>query len=393
MSHIDTFDYKPGLVAAHGKSLQSDTKPDVFFGQVGRLRRPDWGFHRRGASGLWISELFPNLAQVADVWTIVGAMVAETSNPTPAAFHENRGCRLSGVPSRGAWLSYGLRERGRRSSRVRRDLRTCPGPPAGGLDRTGPTWLPPRPAPGGRHPSSRRADRRPVPIAAARRRGRVRRASARDRDEPPALRRSCRRRGPRRPHPGLRAGRTDAGFHPGGRRPRGGIDRDDRPVRSGAARDPRFRPRLPDRAEVARARRPVRPALLRRHVRQPPTELGWPRGHEGQPRPGGRRVDHPPGRRIAPATSAVAACSTTPSSSSPPSSAAPPSPNPPPKSSARAATTTSTASPSGSPARASSMGSHTGRPTRSAGRRPTTQSPGRTSTPPCCGYSGSITPA
>ena len=35
MSHIDTFDYKPGLIAAHGQSLQSPTKPDVFFGQVG----------------------------------------------------------------------------------------------------------------------------------------------------------------------------------------------------------------------------------------------------------------------------------------------------------------------------------------------------------------------
>ena len=29
MSHVDTFDYKPGLIAAHGKSLNSSTKPDT----------------------------------------------------------------------------------------------------------------------------------------------------------------------------------------------------------------------------------------------------------------------------------------------------------------------------------------------------------------------------
>ena len=42
MSHIDTFDYKPGLIAAHGKPVNSSTKPDTFFGQIGRLRKPDW---------------------------------------------------------------------------------------------------------------------------------------------------------------------------------------------------------------------------------------------------------------------------------------------------------------------------------------------------------------
>ena len=108
MSHFDTFDYKPGLFAAHGKALNASTRPDVFFGQVGRLRKPDWGFRRRGASGLWVSELFPNLAEVADELTVIRSMVAETSNHTPATFQENSGFRLNGFPSMGAWLSYGL---------------------------------------------------------------------------------------------------------------------------------------------------------------------------------------------------------------------------------------------------------------------------------------------
>jgi hypothetical protein len=108
MSQVDTFDFKPGLIAAHGKSLDSPTKPDVFFGQVGRLRKPDWDFRRRGESGLWVSELFPHLGEQVDELTLIHSMVADTSNHTPATFQENSGFRLNGFPAMGAWLSYGL---------------------------------------------------------------------------------------------------------------------------------------------------------------------------------------------------------------------------------------------------------------------------------------------
>ena len=108
LSQVDSFDYKPELIKNHGKALQSSERPDVFFGQVGLLRAPDWEFRQRGRSGLWISELFPNLAELADELTIVRSMVAETSNHTPATFQENSGFRLNGFPALGAWLSYGL---------------------------------------------------------------------------------------------------------------------------------------------------------------------------------------------------------------------------------------------------------------------------------------------
>ena len=108
LSHVDSFDYKPGLIKAHGQSLQSSERPDVFFGQIGRLKRPDWDFHQRGQSGLWVSDLFPHLAEVADELTVINSMVAETSNHTPATFQENSGFRLNGFPALGSWLSYGL---------------------------------------------------------------------------------------------------------------------------------------------------------------------------------------------------------------------------------------------------------------------------------------------
>src|SRR5205807_7260092 len=44
LSHVDSFDFKPLLARHHGKALQTDTKPDVFFNQVGLLRKNDWDF-------------------------------------------------------------------------------------------------------------------------------------------------------------------------------------------------------------------------------------------------------------------------------------------------------------------------------------------------------------
>lgn len=107
-SQVDSFDYKPQLNRLHGTPLESDERPDVFFGKVGLLRQSDWAFRQRGESGLWVSELFPHLAGVADELTVIRSMVAETSNHTPATFQENSGFRLNGFPVLGAWLSYGL---------------------------------------------------------------------------------------------------------------------------------------------------------------------------------------------------------------------------------------------------------------------------------------------
>lgn len=108
VSQVDTFDHKPALARLHGQSLQAGERPDVFFGQVGLLRQSDWAFARRGRSGLWVSDLFPHLAEVADELTMIHSMVADTSNHTPATFQENTGFRLNGFPTLGSWLSYGL---------------------------------------------------------------------------------------------------------------------------------------------------------------------------------------------------------------------------------------------------------------------------------------------
>lgn len=108
VSHIDSFDYKPELEKFHGKSLQSEERPATFFNQVGLIRKNDWEFKQRGQSGLWVSDLFPHIAEVADELTVVRSMVAESANHTPATFEENTGFRLNGFPVMGSWVSYGL---------------------------------------------------------------------------------------------------------------------------------------------------------------------------------------------------------------------------------------------------------------------------------------------
>lgn len=108
LSQVDSFDYKPDLLTYHGKSMPEGKRPDAFFGQIGLLHRPHWEFKQRGKSGLWISELFPHIAGMADELTLIRSLWSGTGNHTPATYEANSGFRTLGFPSAGAWISYGL---------------------------------------------------------------------------------------------------------------------------------------------------------------------------------------------------------------------------------------------------------------------------------------------
>lgn len=108
LSQVDSFDYRPELLKSHGKSMTTKEKPDPLFGQIGLLHRPHFEFRQRGQSGLWISDLFPEIAGVADELTLLRSMYSGTGNHTPATYEANSGFRVLGFPSTGAWLSYGL---------------------------------------------------------------------------------------------------------------------------------------------------------------------------------------------------------------------------------------------------------------------------------------------
>ena len=107
-SQVDTFDYKPELEKLHNKPMPDFVKPDTFFGSQGLMRKNEWQFRQHGESGLWVSDLFPQLATVADELTMIHSMHSETANHTPAMFLQNSGFQANGFPSLGSWLSYGL---------------------------------------------------------------------------------------------------------------------------------------------------------------------------------------------------------------------------------------------------------------------------------------------
>ena len=108
VSQVDTFDYKPALERLDGKRLMGKGEIDTFFGKIGVLRKSFYRFRQHGASGSWVSELFPYLADRVDDLTFFHALVSKSSSHTPACFQMNTGFTQVGFPSVGSWLSYGL---------------------------------------------------------------------------------------------------------------------------------------------------------------------------------------------------------------------------------------------------------------------------------------------
>ncbi len=79
VSHIDSFDHKPRLFADHGKTYQVPQIMLQAFAANNRaatkfFKRPDWNFAQHGSSGLWISDMFPYVAQCADELCVINSM-------------------------------------------------------------------------------------------------------------------------------------------------------------------------------------------------------------------------------------------------------------------------------------------------------------------------------
>src|SRR2546423_2175408 len=111
-SHLETFDYKPKLAEMHGKPMpESLTKGKQIAQLQGKKLNcfgPQHKFQRFGKSGQQISELFPHIGSVADDICIVNSLVTEAINHDPAHTVMNTGTSITGRPSMGSWINYGL---------------------------------------------------------------------------------------------------------------------------------------------------------------------------------------------------------------------------------------------------------------------------------------------
>jgi hypothetical protein len=108
VSHLDTFDHKPELVKRDGQPLPGVNKLVTFQGENGNLVKPLWKFQPRGRSGKMVSDLLPNLAELADEMCFVHSMTAKSNTHGPAENQMSTGFTLDGFPSAGAWVSYAL---------------------------------------------------------------------------------------------------------------------------------------------------------------------------------------------------------------------------------------------------------------------------------------------
>lgn len=108
VSHVDTFDYKPELVKRDGQPLPGVEKLVTFQGENGNLVAPQWQFRPRGESGKMVSDLLPNLAELADDICFIHSMTARSNTHGPAENQMSTGFTLDGFPSIGAWVSYAL---------------------------------------------------------------------------------------------------------------------------------------------------------------------------------------------------------------------------------------------------------------------------------------------
>ncbi|TWT63638.1 DUF1501 domain-containing protein [Rubinisphaera italica] len=107
-SHIDTFDYKPKMNGMDGKTVDVKTFGRGGHKSGGRIVEPRWKFNQYGECGKWVSDLFPNVAKHVDDISFLHSMTADSPIHGSAMLMMNSGKILSGSPTMGSWLNYGL---------------------------------------------------------------------------------------------------------------------------------------------------------------------------------------------------------------------------------------------------------------------------------------------
>ncbi len=112
-SHLETFDHKPELARRSGEPMPSSVTSGQPIAQLQgksqlKILGPLFPFARHGQSGQEISSALPHIASIADDICIVRSMVTEAINHDPAHTFMNTGTTISGRPSMGSWLTYGL---------------------------------------------------------------------------------------------------------------------------------------------------------------------------------------------------------------------------------------------------------------------------------------------
>lgn len=108
-SQVDLFDPKPELDRNHGKSILKDIARDLSSPDAaGGLMRSPFRFSNHGECGMPVSELLPNIAKHVDDIALIRSMFNTNQNHEPAIYKIQSGKTMPGLPTLGAWVTYGL---------------------------------------------------------------------------------------------------------------------------------------------------------------------------------------------------------------------------------------------------------------------------------------------
>lgn len=110
-SQLELFDYKPKLQQLDGQPVPESyvkNKRFAFIKGDAKLLGTRRKFAKHGECGAELSELLPGLASIADEVAIVRGMATDVFNHGPAKLFANTGSPRFGLPSMGAWISYGI---------------------------------------------------------------------------------------------------------------------------------------------------------------------------------------------------------------------------------------------------------------------------------------------
>lgn len=111
-SHLETFDYKPRLAELDGQPMPASFTAGQpiaqLQGQELKCQGPLTRFAQYGQCGQTISDFLPYHQKMADDICVIRSMVTEQINHDPAHTFMNTGTAISGRPSMGAWVTYGL---------------------------------------------------------------------------------------------------------------------------------------------------------------------------------------------------------------------------------------------------------------------------------------------
>ncbi|HIO81548.1 TPA: DUF1501 domain-containing protein, partial [Candidatus Poribacteria bacterium] len=113
-SQIDLFDHKPLLNQKQAEELPDSVRRGQRLTGMSAnqatlpLAGTAFKFKQHGQSGAWISDLLPHTSEIADELCFIKSMHTEAINHDPAITFFQTGSQISGRPSMGSWISYGM---------------------------------------------------------------------------------------------------------------------------------------------------------------------------------------------------------------------------------------------------------------------------------------------